>query len=197
MIEDVYAKQLSSERISRSKMVSKLFATHNYLHMREETLFLAVYILDKYMSIKVLRTREIDLLLVTVLFIAAKYEETSFVRLSRIIEGYSKFKLLPESIIELEAQVLSVLNFKLNIICPYDFLKRLFLIHKIDDKDLSSLISCFLLIFTRSDSVSRPLSFFQKFRARDGRPRSWPENHEEGSQPPPEHEVYRSRLRPR
>lgn len=197
MIEDVYAKQLSSERISRSKMVSKLFATHNSLNMREETLFLAVYILDKYMSVKGLRTREIDLLLVTILFIAAKYEETSYVRLSRIIEGYSKFKLLPESIIELEAQVLAVLNFKLNIICPYDFLKRLFLIHKIDDKDLSSVISCFLFIFTRSDSVSRPLSFFQKFRARDGRLRSWPENYEKRSQPGPELEVHRSRLRPR
>lgn len=127
-------------------MVAKLFETHNTLRMREETLFLSIYILDKYMSVKPLRTKEIDYLLVTILFIAAKYEETTYVRLSRIIDGYSKFKMIPQTVVELEAQVLAVINFKLNIICPYDFLKRLFLIHKIEDQNISSVISSLLFV---------------------------------------------------
>jgi len=122
-------------------MALRIFQTHTTLRMREETLFLAMYIMDKYLSLRAVRLKDLDLFLVAVIFIAAKYEETTYVRLYRIIAGYSNYRFEPAQVIQMEAEVLAVLDFKLNIICPYDFLKRLFLIHKVEDKNLSELTS--------------------------------------------------------
>ena len=126
-------------------MIRKILETHSALKMREETLFLAVYILDMYLSKKVIRNKDVDLLLVTIIFIAAKYEETIYVKLFKILNGY-KIRLEPPQVILFEAEVLAVLDFKLNIVCPYDFLKRIFLIQKIEDKNFSSIKSCVLFL---------------------------------------------------
>lgn len=174
----------------RSKMVSKLVSTHSSLRMREETLFLAVYLMDKYVSLRGVKVKDIDLLLVTILFIAAKYEETIYVKLFRIMHAYSNYKFDPAQVIALEAKVLGDINFKLNIVCPYDFLKRLFLIHKIDDQNLSELTSRRLLVRPRGHPLPRPLSLLQELRAGHGRLRVRSQDPEEGSQPQPEQQVH-------
>ena len=124
-------------------MVRKIFLTHQACKMREETLFLAIYILDKYLSLRNVFFKDFDLFLVTVLFIAAKYEETIYVKLYRILQEY-KIRLEPTQVINYESEMLILLDFKLNFVCPYDFLKRIFLIHKIEDQNFSSLKSALL-----------------------------------------------------
>ena len=160
---------MTYERPNRAKMALKILQTHTSLRMREETLFLATYIMDKYMSIKPVRTKDLDLFLVAVIFIAAKYEETTYVRLYRIIAGYSNYRFEPTQVIHMEAEILGVLDFKLNIICPYDFLKRLFLIHKIDDKNLSELTSCLLQFRVGSNCVFGKMPLLHQFGKSSGR----------------------------
>ena len=141
----------------RAKMVRKIFLIHLACRMREETLFLSVYIMDKYLSIKSLTYKEIDLFLATILFISAKYEETIYVKLSRILYEY-KSRLEPCQIIQLESEVLASIDFKLNLVCPYDFLKRIFLIHKIEDPSFSDLKSFMCKLLFRSYIIFRKVS---------------------------------------
>jgi hypothetical protein len=146
VINDVFKHQTYIDKFVRLRIISKIIATHSALKMREETLFLAIYVLDKYLSINNVRSKDFDVFLVSVIFIAAKYEETIYVKLYKILSAY-KMRLEPCLIIKFEADILAVIDFKLNIICPYDFLKRIFLIHKIEDKNFSCLKSRLLLVY--------------------------------------------------
>ena len=123
-------------------MVSKIIETHRRMRAREETLFLAVYVMDAFLSKCTLNRHSLHQFLLSVLFIAAKYEETTYVRFSKILDAYNyQYKMDLGRVVDMEAVVLDQLNFRLNTVCPYDFLKRIFLIHKCENKDLSQLIS--------------------------------------------------------
>lgn len=184
VIEDVLRMQTFVDKIIRAKMIRKILETHSALKMREETLFLAVYILDRYLSKKVIKNKDVDLLLVTIIFIAAKYEETIYVKLFKILNGY-KIRLEPAQVILFEADVLAVLDFKLNIICPYDFLKRIFLIQKIDDKNFSWLNSCLLLVYFRGHFILGSMSSVQEFWTSYGCLWNWHENPQKKYRPIP------------
>lgn len=176
-------------------MVTRMLQTHTLLRMREETLFLAIYVMDKYLSLKPIRSKELDLFLVAVLFMAAKYEETTYVRMFRIIGAYSGFRFEPCQVIRMEADILDTLEFKLNIICPYDFLKRLFLIHKIEDKNVSGLNSRVLQFHVGGQSVPGYLPPVHQLRAGPGRLRDRPEDDADGAQPRPKRQVHPNGLR--
>lgn len=63
-----------SERM-RLILVDWLVDIHYKFKMIEETLFLTVYILDKYLSMTFIKRDQLQLVGVTALYIAAKYEE--------------------------------------------------------------------------------------------------------------------------
>lgn len=173
------------DRLNRSRMVSRLLQTHSSQRMREETLFLAIYVMDKYLSLKPIRSKDLDLFLVAVLFMAAKYEETTYVRMYRIVSAYSSYRFEPSQVIRMEAEILETLEFKLNIICPYDFLKRLFLIHKIEDKNVSWLTSRLLQFHAGGQSVRGQLPPVHQLRAGPGGVRDRPAHDAAGTEPRP------------
>lgn len=151
MIQRIFDKQGYIGKTARTNMIKTILLTHRILRMREETLFLSVYLIDKYMSEQEIKTKDINLLVLTTLFIAAKYEETTYVKLYKIIEA-SQLRLEPACVIQFEAEMLATFDFKLNIICPYDFLKRIFLVQKVDDKNFSKIKSRLLFICFGSES---------------------------------------------
>lgn len=93
---------------------------------------MAVHIYDQYLNKSKVDRSHLVFVFVTTLFIAAKYEEVKIVRLKNFLSQVQNESCTPDAIFETERLVLEKLNYKLNYVCPYDFLKRIFHITKTD-----------------------------------------------------------------
>ena len=68
--------QSSVTETDRSQLVNKLIAVHQFLALRDETLFLTMNLADRYLSICQLQNPdELSLTIATALHISCKYEE--------------------------------------------------------------------------------------------------------------------------
>lgn len=98
-----------------------------------ETLFMAVNLIDRYLSIKSIMRDRLQLLGITTLFIASKYEEIYPPQLKEYLRvcdrTFSKNELL-----EMEADVINGLNFKLTHSSSLRFLERFGLVGKLPHK---------------------------------------------------------------
>ena len=115
----------------RAVVIDNLIKWHYAFDFRQETLFLAVYILDRYLSAKMYPCSNIKMLWVTCLFVACKFEEVKIVRLDQFLR-YCEGDITKSGVFELEHNVLEAIEWKLTLICPYDFLKRIFYINLTD-----------------------------------------------------------------
>lgn len=118
----------------RSILVDWLVEMHLKFRLLPETLFLAINIMDRFMSIEVVQIDKLQLLATASLFIAAKYEEV----FSPLIKNYAYFTdgaYVEEEILQAEKYVLTILNFDLNYPNPMNFLRR---ISKADEYDIQS-----------------------------------------------------------
>lgn len=123
-----------------------------YFQLRAETLFLAVYIFDKFLSIKKLDPKQATLIFVTSVFIAAKFEEIRVVRLRNFLQHCNGDLVSAPMVLNMEKQILELLDYQISYICPYDFLKRLFYIMK-SDLDKCELIRHPRLLLPRDAAV--------------------------------------------
>ena len=57
------------------KLLIWLIEVHDKLKFKEETFYIAIYIIDVYLSIKLIQKKQFQLLGITALFIAAKLNE--------------------------------------------------------------------------------------------------------------------------
>ncbi|KAG7662718.1 CLB2 [[Candida] subhashii] len=118
----------------RSILVDWLVEMHLKFRLLPETLFLAINIMDRFMSIEIVQIDKLQLLATASLFIAAKYEEV----FSPSIKNYAYFTdgaYVEEEILQAEKYVLTILNFDLNYPNPMNFLRR---ISKADEYDVQS-----------------------------------------------------------
>lgn len=118
----------------RGILVDWLLEVHTRFRLLPETLFLAVNIIDRFLSCKVVQLDRLQLVGVTAMFIASKYEEvlsphvTNFVHVAD--DGF------PESeILSAERFVLSSLDYDLSYPNPMNFLRR---ISKADNYDIQT-----------------------------------------------------------
>jgi hypothetical protein len=125
--------------------------THMRYHMLPETLWIAVNIIDRFLSVRVVSLVKLQLVGITAIFLAAKYEEImapSYVVASRPSFGVDgvprveEFVLLAdnafsrEEIIKGERIMLGSLHFNISPYCtPYTWLRR---ISKADDYDIQT-----------------------------------------------------------
>lgn len=137
---DIFAKLLGTEALClpkpdymdsqpdlnakmRAILVDWLVEVHMKYHLRPETLFLTVNIIDRYASLKTVARKKFQLLGVVAMFIAAKFEEIDPPRaheFSYITDHtYSKREIL-----EFEAVVLATLDFQIAVPTPAHFLDR-------------------------------------------------------------------------
>lgn len=117
----------------RATLVDWLLQVHMRYHMLPETLWIAINVVDRFLSVRVVSLAKLQLVGVTAMFIAAKYEEilapsvTEFVYMTE--GGYSK-----EEILKGERIILSTLDFNVSSYCsPYSWVRR---ISKADDYDI-------------------------------------------------------------
>ncbi|XP_075690551.1 cyclin-P [Rhinoderma darwinii] len=108
----------------RTMLVDWVVQVHEYLGLQEETLYLAVYLMNSYMKVHKIRTSLLQLLAASCLFIACKMEEKLIPEPAELCfmmeDAFSKKELL-----KMERKVLNRLNFELNFTQPLHFLRLL------------------------------------------------------------------------
>jgi hypothetical protein len=121
---DYMENQKDLEWKMRGILVDWLIEVHNRFHLLPETLFLAVNIIDRFLSRKVVRLDRLQLIGVTGMFIASKYEEVlsppvaSFRHVAD--DGFSEAEILSA-----ERWVLGTLDYDLSYPNPMNFLRRI------------------------------------------------------------------------
>jgi G2/mitotic-specific cyclin 2 len=116
----------------RGILVDWLIEVHTRFHLLPETLFLAVNIIDRFLSEKVVNLDRLQLVGVTAMFIASKYEEVLSPHVGNFRhvadDGFTE-----EEILSAERFILSALDYDLSYPNPMNFLRR---ISKADDYDI-------------------------------------------------------------
>lgn len=116
-------------RQNRDILVNWLIKVHNKFKLLEETLYLTMNILDKFLSKQLITIDHLQLVGITCLFIASKYEEIyppSIKHFAFETDGSCSV----DSIKQCEKVILKTLNYDLNYANPMNFLRR---ISKADD----------------------------------------------------------------
>lgn len=108
----------------RGVLVDWLIEVHQRFHLLPETLFLAINIIDRFLSTKIVQLDKLQLVGVTAMFIAAKYEEvlSPHVQNFRHVadDGFTEAEILAA-----ERFVLGALNYDLSYPNPMNFLRRI------------------------------------------------------------------------
>ena len=111
----------------RQVLIDWLVDVHAKFRLNSETLFLAVYIMDKFMEKQRVSKNKLQLVGVTALFIASKYEEIYPPELKDFVyitdNAYSKVE-----VIQMEFHILSIMSFNLSIPTCNRFLERYLLL---------------------------------------------------------------------
>ncbi|KAI0693121.1 cyclin-like protein [Cytidiella melzeri] len=119
----------------RQTLVDWLLQVHLRYHMLPETLWIAINIVDRFLTKRVVSLVKLQLVGVTAMFIAAKYEEILAPSVDEFVfmteKGYSK-----EEILKGERIVLQTLDFQVSHYCsPYSWMRK---ISKADDYDIQT-----------------------------------------------------------
>ena len=118
----------------RGILVDWLIEVHTRFHLLPETLFLAVNIIDRFLSAKVVQLDRLQLVGVTAMFIASKYEEVLSPHVANFRhvadDGFSE-----DEILAAERYILTALNYDLSYPNPMNFLRR---ISKADNYDIQT-----------------------------------------------------------
>lgn len=119
---------------TRGILVDWLIEVHTRFHLLPETLFLAVNIVDRFLSEKVVQLDNFQLVGITAMFIASKYEEV----LSPHVENFKRITddgFSESEILSAERFVLTTLDYDLSYPNPMNFLRR---VSKADNYDIQS-----------------------------------------------------------
>lgn len=139
----------TNEVYNRETLVNWIIGIHWGFNLLEETLYLAVFIIDKYQSIKITPIQELQILGITSLFIASKFEEIQYPSLIHFcfqMDG----SCTVDDIKDFERNILEVIGYDLSYSNPLNFLRRM---SQVDDYDLSTrTIAKYLLEITLIDS---------------------------------------------
>jgi len=109
----------------RSVLVEWLVEVHQQFSLLQETLYLSVCILDRYMQVNAekVQRKQLQLVGVTAMFIAAKYEEMYAPEIGDFVY-ITDNAYTPSQIREMEVKIMSVLKFDLGRPLPLHFLRR-------------------------------------------------------------------------
>ncbi len=118
----------------RGVLVDWLVEVHTRFHLLPETIFLAVNIIDRFLSTRKVELEKLQLVGITAMFIASKYEEVLSPHVQNFKhvadDGFSE-----EEILQAERYVLAALNYDLSYPNPMNFLRR---ISKADGYDIQT-----------------------------------------------------------
>ncbi|KAI9116293.1 hypothetical protein K1719_012460 [Acacia pycnantha] len=121
----------------RGILINWLIEVHLKFELMPETLYLTVSLLDQYLSLVTIKKNELQLVGLTALLLASKYEDFWHPSVKELI-GISVESYTREQILAMEKLILRKLKFRLNGPTPYVFMVR-FLKAAQSDKELEHL----------------------------------------------------------
>ncbi|KAJ8326328.1 B-type cyclin [Batrachochytrium dendrobatidis] len=115
--------QPSLEWHMRTKLLCWIVQVHNRFRLMPETLFLTVNIIDRFLSLKQVLLEKLQLVGVTALLIASKYEDRMAPAIGDLVYMVDN-AYLPEEILQAERYILGMLQYELGYPGPYGFMRR-------------------------------------------------------------------------
>ncbi|KAH7677253.1 Cyclin B and related kinase-activating proteins protein [Dioscorea alata] len=138
---DYMDTQLEINAKMRSILADWLIEVHYKFELMPETLYLTFYIIDRYLSMKAALRRELQLVGVSAMLIASKYEEIWAPEVNDFIcisdKAYTR-----EQILAMEKEILNELEWNLTVPTPYVFLVR-FLKASQRDEEMENMVFFF------------------------------------------------------
>ncbi|WOL16827.1 G2/mitotic-specific cyclin-2-like [Canna indica] len=126
----------------RAILIDWLIEVHYKFELMEETLFLTVNIIDRFLARQTVVRKKLQLVGVTAMLLACKYEEVSVPVVEDLIlisdRAYTR-----EEVLEMERLIVNTLQFNMSVPTPYVFMRR-FLKAAESDKKLE-LLSFFVI----------------------------------------------------
>ena len=118
----------------RGVLIDWLVEVHTRFHLLPETIFLAVNIIDRFLSNRIVQLEKLQLVGIAAMFVASKYEEVLSPHVQNFKhvtdDGYSE-----DEILNAERFILETLNYDLSYPNPMNFLRR---ISKADAYDIQT-----------------------------------------------------------
>lgn len=109
----------------RAILVDWIIEVHLKFKLLPETLFITINLIDRYLSIVSIKRNSLQLVGVTAMFIASKYEEIYAPEVRDFVyitdNAFSKTEIF-----EMEHSMLAALNFNVASCTPYRFLERFY-----------------------------------------------------------------------
>ncbi|OVA18788.1 Cyclin [Macleaya cordata] len=136
-VHDYMDSQKQINENMRMILVDWLIEVHHKFELEPETLYLTIHIVDRYLSMHEIQRRELQLLGISSMLIASKYEEiwapevNDFVTISD--RTYTR-----EHILGMEKSILGMLGWTLTVPTPYVFLVR-FIKAAVADKEMENM----------------------------------------------------------
>jgi cyclin B len=130
------AKQTDINEKMRAILIDWLIDVHLKFKLLPETLFLTVNIIDRYLEDSQVTRQKLQLVGVTAMLIACKYEEIYAPEINDFVYVTDK-AYTREEILDMEGKILAKLKF--NLTCPssYRFLERYAKVHNVDERTLN------------------------------------------------------------
>lgn len=108
---------------SRAFLVEWIIDVHRKFRLASETLYVTVFIIDRYLSKKPIKKNQLHILGVTALLIATKYEEIYPPELKELI-SVAENKFTKTEVLAMEREILHTLEFQVTAPSAYRFLER-------------------------------------------------------------------------
>ena len=108
---------------SRAFLVEWIIDVHRKFRLLPETLYVTVFLIDRYLSIKQIKKSQLHILGVTSLLISTKYEEIYPPELKDLL-SVSENKFTREQVLAMEMDMLLTLQFDVTTPSAYRFLER-------------------------------------------------------------------------
>ncbi|KAK1641586.1 hypothetical protein QYE76_059391 [Lolium multiflorum] len=107
----------------RGILVDWIIEVHHVFDLVPEALYLAVYIIDRYLSLQIILRKKLQLVGVTALLIACKYEDTPAPRVRSLVH-ITDNAYTGTQVLRMEKAILDKLEWNLTVPTPYVFLMR-------------------------------------------------------------------------
>ncbi|XP_022748824.1 cyclin-B2-4-like isoform X2 [Durio zibethinus] len=117
------AQQYDINERMRGILIDWLIEVHYKLELMDETLYLTVNLIDRFLAVQQVVRKKLQLVGVTAMLLASKYEEVSVPVVEDLIlisdKAYSR-----KEVLDMEKLMINTLQFNLSLPTPYVFMRR-------------------------------------------------------------------------
>ncbi|CAO2837422.1 unnamed protein product [Amaranthus hypochondriacus] len=122
----------------RMILIDWVVEVHKRFKLMHETLYLTIDLVDRYLSTKVVSRKELQLIGISSMLLACKYEEIWAPELNDFM-AISKNEYTKEQILAMEKEILDKLEWNLTVATPYVFLVRFIKAASPSDKEVENM----------------------------------------------------------